>query len=181
MRDANTVYLVSTADFGAHEGATTVTMRLLKGNEVLEVDDVLYVEADGDSLEWAWEDNVGMMKATASDGMRLYAVTDAEADALYERRMGDVEDEASWYEDEDETKVVQEATATGWRLTVEGEEHAVEIVGDMQGGTWHNGRVGGTYERHDEDMRFKDAAGDVVDALRADEECFKRAWLWGLD
>lgn len=176
MRNAETVYLVGTDEFGAYNGSTTVTMRLLRGNEVLEVDDVLYLEADEESLAEAWEENVDMMEEVG-EGVRLYAVTDAEADALYERRMGDDEDE-------DGAEVVQEETATGWRLTTEGED-AAEVTGDWQAGTWRTAHASGTYEAFVdwEDrrwMRFRMANGTVADVLPADEDCFKAAWLWGL-
>lgn len=177
MRNAETVYLVGTEDFGAYNGMTTVTMRLLRGNEVLEVDDVLYVEADEAALAAAWEEHTDMLALDAIDGVRLLAVTDKEAEELYGRRMGDDEDE-------DELEIVQVATATGWRLTVEG-EGTVEIVGDMRTGTWRTEHASGTYEAFvDWDdrrmMRFVMADGTVADVVRADEDCFMNAWLWGL-
>jgi hypothetical protein len=88
MRNIEQVYLVGMDEFGSYNGSTTVTMRLLKGNEVLEVDDVLYVETDADSLAGAWEENVDMMDEVG-DGVRLETVTDEEADRLYALRMGE--------------------------------------------------------------------------------------------
>jgi hypothetical protein len=96
MRDANRVYLVGTADCGFFENATTfgstVTMRLLKGNEVLEVDDVLYVEADEDSLASAWDEHMDMLAEDDElEGVSLLEVSDEEADRLYALRMGEEE------------------------------------------------------------------------------------------
>lgn len=178
MRDADTVYLVGTAEFGAHNGMTTVTMRLLRGNEVLEVDDVLYVEADAESLAAAWDEHMDMMEEDGElEGVRLHEVSDEEAEELYALRMGDDEDE-------DGVEIVQEATATGWRLAVEGEGVA-EVVGNADAGTWSTEHASGTYEAFDDCdgkrmMRFKMADGTVADVVRADEDCFKTAWLWGL-
>ena len=80
--------MVGMDEFGSYNGSTTVTMRLLKGNEVLEVDDVLYVETDADSLAGAWEENVDMMDEVG-DGVRLETVSDEEADRLCALRMGE--------------------------------------------------------------------------------------------
>lgn len=97
MRDAELVYLVGMDDCGFFENATTfgstVTMRLLKGNEVLEVDDVLIAETDEESLASMWNEHMDMLDEDGElEGVCLYAVTDAEADALYARRMGEEEE-----------------------------------------------------------------------------------------
>jgi hypothetical protein len=162
-------------------GATLSKMMLLRGNEVLEVSGVEYVEQDG--LGYAWEDNVDMMRAGEA-GIVLRAVTDAEADALYAARLGEQcdEGEASWHGAM--SAIVQEATATGWRLTVAYED-AAEVTGNADAGTWSTATASGTYEAFDEwtgkrMVRFKLADGTVADVVEAGEDCFKTAWLWGL-
>ena len=144
---------------------------MLKGNEVLEVDDVLYVEADEESLAAAWDEHADMMAEDGElEGVRLLAVTDEEADGLYERRMGDDEDEGE--------EIDEQETATGWRLTREKDGSTVDIVGNWTAGTWSSARGTGTYERHGDDMVFKEADGTVLDVVNADEECWAKAWLF---
>ena len=86
MRDPNTVYLVGMEPCGSYNGSTTSTMRLLRGNQVLEVDDVLFVETDSDSLEDAWAEHYELAEMEA-DGIYLTVVNDEQADLLYEGRL----------------------------------------------------------------------------------------------
>lgn len=93
MRDPNTVYLVGMDECGSYNGSTTMTMRLLRGNQLLEVDDVLYVETDQESLESAWGEHMDMLDEDDElDGVIVYDITDEEADSLYDSRVV-VEDE----------------------------------------------------------------------------------------
>jgi hypothetical protein len=178
MRDANTVYLVGMDEDGAHEGMTTSKMVLLRGNEVLEVAGVAYVE-DGE-LHYAWEDNLDMMGA-GLDGITLRAVTDAEANALYEQRMelGSYEDE-----DEDEDGGVEydvAATDTGWRYTA-ADGSVLEVEGNADAGKWRSALGEGTYEAYDDDgerwMRVRDDEGMVQDVVRANEQGFATGCSW---
>lgn len=176
MRDAERVYLVGTDPYGSHQGSTTVTMRLLRGNEVMEVDDVLYVETDQESLEAAWEENLDMLEEA---GVRLLEVTDEEAEELYLRRMGDDEDE-------EEDCILEERTETGWRLSLEDGSVLAEFTGTTtEGGTWKTQHAQGSYEAFTDwqgkrMVRFQDEAGEVVDVVPADEDLFRVTWLWGL-
>ena len=86
MRDPNTVYLVGMEPCGSYNGSTTSTMRLLRGNQVLEVDDVLFVEADSNSLDDAWAENYELAEMEA-DAIYLTVVNDEQADLLYEGRL----------------------------------------------------------------------------------------------
>lgn len=178
MRDAERVYCVGMSPYGSHKGSTTVTMRLLRGNTVLEVDDVLIVETDRESLEAAWEENAELAEQ-GEQGLRLLDVTDAEADTLYARRM---------CSDEDDTGSVEydeEATATGWRYTA-ADGSWLEIVGDRTAGTWRSSLASGTYKLGEDwdgkaVVRFTkdgDADGylDIVPA--ADEDCFVKGTIW---
>lgn len=175
MRDAERVYLVGTDPYGSHQGSTTVTMRLLRGNEVMEVDDVLIVESDQESLDAAWEENLDLL---AEAKARLLEVTDEEAEELYLRRMGEDEDE--------EDSILEERTETGWRLSLEDGSVLAEFTGNTtEGGTWKTQQAQGSYEAftdwQDQRMvRFRDEAGEVADIVPADEDTFRVAWLWSL-
>ena len=98
MRDAQKVYLVGfDADGGSYNGMSTSEMVLLKGNQLLTVEGVLYVDPDEGSMEGAWEEHMLLLADDDEGGITLENVSDEEADELYEMRV--VPD---FYEDEDE-------------------------------------------------------------------------------
>ncbi len=96
MRDAQKVYLVGfDADGGSYNGMSTSEMMLLKGNQLLTVEGVLYIDADEGSMESAWEEHMDMLADGSVEGVTLDQVTDEEADELYGLRVA-----PDFYEDE---------------------------------------------------------------------------------
>jgi len=101
MRDAQKVYLVGfDADGGSYNGMSTSEMVLLKGNQLLTVEGVLYVDTDEGSIEGAWEEHMLMLADGDEEGITLENVSDEEADELYEMRVA-----PDSYEDEDEDEM----------------------------------------------------------------------------
>jgi len=85
MRDPNTVYLVELSEGKpcSCTGNSTENMKLLLGLEVMVVPDVMTVEMDYESIQWAWRDNMEFVRA-GEPGCQLFEVSEAEADQLWE-------------------------------------------------------------------------------------------------
>jgi hypothetical protein len=80
MRNENTVYWVSEAEDGSHEGHTTCRITLLLGTQVMEVPRVMTMENDHGMVQDMWEENL-------EAGCELRDVSEEEAKRLYRRRI----------------------------------------------------------------------------------------------